>query len=77
MTSRRVTDQIRKRVFTIEPDPLKVVTVIDHDLGPDVIAQLRSERGRILTARIDVEAARVLVHFKSGVSERLRLVIIG
>ena len=42
-----------------------------------MIVQLRSERGRILTARIDVEAARVLVHFKSGVSEHLRLVIIG
>ena len=77
MTSRRVTDQIRKRVYTIEPDPLKAVTVIDHDLGPDVIVQLRSERGRILNARIDVEAARVLVYFKSGVSEHLRLVIIG
>ena len=77
MISRRVTDRLRKRVYTIEPDPLKAVTVIDHDLGPDVIVQLRSERGRILTARIDVEAARVLVHFQSGVSEHLRLVIIG
>lgn len=72
-----MTEALRKRVHTIAPDPLHVVTVIEHDLGPDVIVQLRSERGRILNARIDIKADRVAVHFKSGVSEHLKLVIIG
>lgn len=51
--------------------------MIEHDLGPDAIVQVRSERGRILKMRVDVLADRVLVHFKDGTSEELKVVIIG
>lgn len=68
---------VRKHVEIITPDPLKNVTVVEHVLGPHVIAQLHGPEGRVLKARIDVLASSVVVHFKAGVSERLTLVIIG
>lgn len=72
-----MTEQIRKIVHTIAADSTKDVAVIAHDLGPDAIVQVRSERGRILKMRVDVLADRVLVHFKDGTSEELKVVIIG
>jgi hypothetical protein len=68
---------VRKIVHTIAADHTKDVAVFEHDLGPDVIVQVRSERGRILKLRVDVLADRVLVHFKDGTSEELKVVIIG
>jgi hypothetical protein len=72
-----VTEPIRKIVHTIAADSTKDVAIIQHDLGPDVIVQVRSERGRILKMRVDVLPDRVLVHFKDGTSEQLTVVIIG
>jgi hypothetical protein len=72
-----VTDLVRKLVYFIEPDTLKAVTVIEHRFGPDIIAQLHGSDGRILNVRMDVTATSVIIHFISGVSERLKLVIIG
>ena len=72
-----MTEQIRKIVHTIAADNTKDVAVIEHDLGPDVLVQVRSERGRILKMRVDVLPDRVLVHFKDGTSEKLTVVIIG
>jgi hypothetical protein len=72
-----VTDQVRKRVYTIAADATKDLAVFEHGLGPDVIVQVRSERGRVLKMRVDVLADRVLVHFKDGTSEELKVVIIG
>lgn len=68
---------VRKIVHTIAADKTKDVAVFEHDLGPDVIVQVRSERGRVLKMRTDVLPDRVLVHFKDGTSEQLRVVIIG
>lgn len=68
---------VRKIVHTIAADARKDVTVFEHDLGPDVIVQVRSERGRVLKTRVDVLPDRVLVHFKDGTSEQLKVVIIG
>jgi hypothetical protein len=56
---------------------LKNVTVVKHDLGPHVIAQLHGSEGRVLDVRIDVLAGSVVVHFDSGVLEELTLVLIG
>ncbi len=68
---------VRKIVHSIAADATKDVAVIEHDLGPDVIVQVRSERGRVLKMRVDVLSDRVLVHFKDGTSEQLKVVIIG
>lgn len=68
---------VRKIVHTIAADATKDVAEIKHDLGTDVIVQVRSERGRILKMRVDVLPDRVLVHFKDGTSEALKVVIIG
>jgi hypothetical protein len=68
---------VRKIVHTIAADKTKDVAVFEHDLGPDVIVQVRSERGRVLKMRTDVLPDRVLVHFRDGTSEQLRVVIIG
>ncbi len=68
---------VRKIVHAIAADATKDVAVIEHDLGPDVIVQVRSERGRILKMRVDVLPDRVLVHFKDGTSEQLTVVIVG
>lgn len=38
---------VRKVVYTIAADHTKDVAVFEHDLGPDVIVQVHSERGRI------------------------------
>ncbi len=51
--------------------------MFEHDLGPDVIVQVRSERGRVLKMRADVLSDRVVIHFKDGTTERLSVVIIG
>lgn len=72
-----MTDQNRKRVYTIPADQSKDVAVFEHGLGPDVIVQVRSERGRVLKMRVDVLSDRVIVHFKDGTSEPLKVVIIG
>ena len=72
-----MTDQVRKLVYTIAADATKDVAVFEHGLGPDVIVQVRSERGRVLKMRVDVLPDRVLVHFKDGTSEQLNVVIIG
>lgn len=68
---------VRKLVRTIAADATKDVAVFEHDLGPDVIVQVRSERGRVLKMRVDVLPDRVLVHFKDGTTEELKVVIIG
>ncbi|MDD1450036.1 hypothetical protein NHF48_002240 [Sphingomonas sp. H160509] len=68
---------VRKIVHTIAVDHTKDVDVFEHDLGPNVIVQVRSERGRILKVLVDVLANRVLVHFKDGASEELKVVILG
>lgn len=68
---------VRKVVYTITADHTKDVAVFEHDLGPDVIVQVRSERGRILKVRVDVLADRVLVHSKDGTSEELKVVIVA
>jgi len=68
---------VRKIVHTIAADATKDVAVFEHDLGPAVIVQVRSERGRVLKMRVDVLIDRVLVHFKDGTSEKLTVVIIG
>jgi hypothetical protein len=72
-----VIEPVRKHVGIITPDPLKNVTVVKHDLGPHVIAQLHGSEGRVLDVRIDVLAGSVVVHFDSGVLEELTLVLIG
>ncbi len=64
-------------VHTIAADKTKDVAVFEHDLGPDVIVQVRSERGRVLKLRADVLSDRVVIHFKDGTTERLSVVIIG
>lgn len=68
---------LRKLVYSIAADVTKDVAVFEHGLGPDVIVQVRSERGHILQMRVDVLPDRVLVHFKDGTSEQLKVVIIG
>jgi len=68
---------VRKIVHTIAADKTKDVAVFEHDLGPDVIVQVRSERGRVLKMRADVLPDRVVVHFKDGTTEQLSVVIIG
>ena len=68
---------VRKIVHTIAADKTKDVAVFGHDLGPDVIVQVRSERGRVLKMRADVLSDRVVIHFKDGTTERLSVVIIG
>ena len=68
---------VRKIVHTIPADKTKDVAVFEHDLGPDVIVQVRSERGRVLEMRADVLPDRVVVHFKDGATEPLSVVIIG
>ncbi|TCQ06216.1 hypothetical protein [Sphingomonas sp. PP-CC-3A-396] len=68
---------VRKIVHAIAADATKDIAVFEHDLGPDVIVQVRSERGRVLKMRVDVLPDRVLVHFKDGTSEELKVVIIG
>ena len=64
-------------VRKIVADKTKDVAVFEHDLGPDVIVQVRSERGRVLEMRADVLPDRVVVHFKDGATEPLSVVIIG
>ena len=64
-------------VRKIVADKTKDVAVFEHDLGPDVIVQVRSERGRVLKMRADVLPDRVVLHFKDGTTERLSVVIIG
>lgn len=61
----------------IAADQTKDVAVLEHGLDADVIVQVRSQRGRILKMRVDVLPDRVLVHFKDGSSEELKVVIIG
>ncbi len=68
---------MREIVRTIAADATKDVEVFEHDLGPDVLVQVRSEQGRILQMRVDVLPDRVLVHFKDGTSKELKVVIIG
>lgn len=68
---------IRKLVCMIAADQTKDVAVLEHGLDADVIVQVRSQRGRILKMRVDVLPDRVLVHFKDGSSEELKVVIIG
>ena len=68
---------VRKIVHTIAADKTKDVAVFEHDLGPDVIVQVRGERGRVLKVRADVLPDRVVVHFKDGTTVRLSGVIIG
>jgi len=68
---------VRKIVHAIAADATKDIAVFEHDLGPDVIVQVRSARGRVLKMRVDVLPDRVLVHFKDGTSEQLKVVIIG
>ena len=68
---------MRKIVHTIAADKTKDVAVFEHDLGPDVIVQVRSERGRVLKMRADVLSDRIVIHFKDGTTERLSVVIIG
>lgn len=51
--------------------------MFEHDLDPDVIVQVRSVRGRVLKMRVEVLPDKVLVHFKDGTSEQLKVVIIG
>ncbi|MEG3085446.1 hypothetical protein U1707_17525 [Sphingomonas sp. PB2P12] len=66
-----------KIVHKIAADQTKDVAVFEHDLGQDVIVQVRNARGQVLKMRVDVLADRVLVHFKDGTSEELTVVIIG
>jgi len=66
-----------KIVHTIAADKTKDVAVFEHDLGPDVIVQVRSEGGRVLKIRADVLPDRVVLHFRDGTTERLSVVIIG
>lgn len=68
---------VRKIVHTIAADQTKDVAIFQHDLGPDVIVQIRTERGRVLEMRVDILHDRVLVHFKDGTSEELKVVIVG
>lgn len=68
---------VRKHAYTIAADATKNAAVFEHGLGPDVIVQVRSERGSILEVPVDVLADRVVVHFKDGTSEELKVVIIG
>ncbi|MBD8472067.1 hypothetical protein [Sphingomonas sp. CFBP 8765] len=68
---------VRKIVRTIAADQTKDVAIFQHDLGPDVIVQVRTERGRVLEMRVDILHDRVLVHFKDGTSEELKVVIVG
>lgn len=68
---------VRKLFYTIAADATKNVAVFEHGLGPDVIVQVRSERGSILQVPVDVLADRVVVHFKDGTSEELKVVIVG
>lgn len=68
---------VRKIIHTIAADKTKDVAVFEHDLGPDVIVHVRSERGRVLKMRTDVLPDRVVLHFKDGTTERLSVVIIG
>lgn len=72
-----MTDQVRKVVISIPAGVTTDCTEIEHDLGPDVIVQVRSDRGRVLKMRVDVLPDRVRVHFKDGTSEKLIVVIIG
>jgi hypothetical protein len=72
-----VIEPLRKHVRIITPDARKNVTVVKHDLGPHVIAQLHGAEGRVLDVRIDVLAGSVAVYFGSGVTEELTLVLIG
>ena len=68
---------IRKLVYMIAANQTKDVAVLEHGLGADVIVQVRSQRGRILKMHVDVLPDRVLVHFKDGSSEELKVVIIA
>lgn len=68
---------LRKIVHTIAADQTKDVAVFEHSLGPNVIVHVRSERGRVLKMKIDVLPDRVIVHFKNGTREQLKVVIIG
>jgi hypothetical protein len=72
-----VIEPVRKHVRVIRPDPLKNVTVVKHDLGQHVIAQLHGAEGRVLDVRIDVLAGSVAVYFGSGVTEQLTFILIG
>jgi hypothetical protein len=51
---------VRKIVHTIVADKSKDVAVFEHNLGPDVIIQVCSERGRVLEMRADVLPDQVL-----------------
>ena len=68
---------VRKIVHSIAADQTRDVVVLDHDLGPDVIVQVRKKCGRVLKMRVDVLFDRVLVHCKAGMSEEVNVVIIG
>lgn len=68
---------LRKIVHTIAADQAKDVAVFEHDLGPDVIVQVRKECGRVLKMRVDVMSDRVVVYCKAGMSEELKVVIVG
>ena len=68
---------VRKTVRSIAAGQTKDVFVFEHDLGPDVIVQVRKECGRVLKMRVDVLSDRVLVHCKVGMGEELKVVIIG
>lgn len=68
---------VRKIVHTIAEDHTKDIVVFEHDLGPDVIVQVRGERGRVVKVRIDVLPDRVVVLFEDGTTEKLTVVIIG
>ncbi len=68
---------VRKIVYSIAADQMRDVVVFEHDLGPDVIVQVRKECGRVLKIRVDILPDRVLVHCKVGMREELKVVIIG
>ncbi len=68
---------VRKIVHSIAADQTRGVVVLEHDLGPDVIVQVRKGCGRVLKMRVDVLLDRVLVHCKVGMSEEVNVVIIG
>lgn len=68
---------VRKIIHTIAADQTKDVAVFEHDLGPDVIVQVRRECGRVLKMRVDLLPDQVMVYCKAGMSEELKVVIIG
>lgn len=70
-------EPILKRVFDIAADATKALAVFEHDLGSDFIVQVRSERGRVVKAAVDITPTSVIIHFTNGIFEPLRVIVIG